>query len=218
MTRVTLMSLALSVLFLTHGAYASFSPYFGTYAYPHQVAMFNYEDEESCVADSGEWDSESEMCFISTEDSVSITSDPSDELKIWLQVSTIATNAHTCNFSEQAVEESPGVFKSVVDTFDYIYNEETKEFDSVPAKCTVVAEVSEVLEISEPARIVTVTSSGACRDFCGMRATLDTEARFKEAYEAPEQQVHKVSSSPVFPIVRVADKACTMDAKYRNRY
>lgn len=152
---------ALVTAFFVSAAAAASAAWFsgeGEFALPHQMVMMAYDSAEACEADQGQW-SEDLGCVFDVEDSVMVKRE-ADAYQV--QVSTITTNAHMCEF------EGKGRFTN---TGELLATAESEEWDDdaqewKPATCELTVSYVD-------GDTVNVSDNGKCRSFCGMRATLD---------------------------------------------
>lgn len=132
--------------------------FIGTYVEPTQTFVVGYTAEAPCLEDGGDWDTDMEMCFFDTENTVEVSADAQGYS---LVIATWGSNAHSCVFEERVTQVLPNALVSEVPT--EIYNGDGQW---VSAKCvvTVTFENDETLNVG---------TNGNCQEWCGARAWLE---------------------------------------------
>ncbi|MGZ3701663.1 MAG: hypothetical protein ACXWSD_07705 [Bdellovibrionota bacterium] len=110
------------------------------------VTMITYADEAACNADQGRWDGEN--CQFDAWDTVTISG---SQGAFELNVSTITTNAHTCDFDAPAVQTAPGVLVAT------------------SGNCSLQASYLDDNNVT----VQMLSSYDDCQDFCGANASLE---------------------------------------------
>ncbi len=141
----------------------------GKYAEPTQTFIVGYEDQSSCEADGGQWDTEMEMCFFAVENTVELAEANG---KLELTVDTVGSNAHECHFQGEAVKMSETEYVSKVNVTEFEQNDKG-EWIEVPAVCEVSMSFLD-------ADSVAVGNNGKCSEFCGARAWLSVDKAIRK--------------------------------------
>ena len=137
----------------------------GKFVAAHDISFLSYADKKECEADKGRW--ENELCVFAAEDELEITR---QGVNYTAKVSTVTTNAHTCDFEGQGAFQNDGTLKVSAESQEW--NAEKEEW--IPATCEVTVSF-------EDGDTANVSNNGKCQMFCGMRATLDiTKAKRAE--------------------------------------
>lgn len=139
-----------------NGNLVSFRTYAGEFTYAHKIPMLSYSDRKTCEADDGTW--QDNFCVFDVEDSVVVQK---TEKGYSIEAMTVASNAHTCQFSGDAglVNDDVIVASTIAEEFDEKKNDWQKTI------CTVAITYLSLNEIS-------LTTNEKCRTYCGMRANL----------------------------------------------
>jgi hypothetical protein len=125
----------------------------GSYSHQHDIGMLAY-DKAGCAADEGTWqgDDDNGVCVFGAEDTVEIAVDYS------VKISTVATNAHTCDFAGAGKLVAPNVVIATQDA------------------CSL-----RVTEAADQSVNVSIESGAdACRDLCGAGVGLEITAQKKK--------------------------------------
>jgi hypothetical protein len=126
---------------------ASLSPE-GEFTVPHQIAFMAY-DSQDCLADKGTWNGD--FCVFDTADSVRVKR--AEDGSFTVAVSTVTTNAHTCDFEGKGKLVAPDRIEA--------------EADSCRVAVTYGAD--------DTVTVRTLNEDDACRDFCGANASLEID-------------------------------------------
>jgi len=154
--------LVLAALGFSLPVFAALNPV-GDFAFAHSIAFFAY-DEQGCKEAEGQWDGD--ICLFDAEDSVSVTGGEMGSFNV--RVSTVATNAHTCDFDGKGEMVSANQLKATAPSEVYIPGENGKDGRFESATCEVSVTFLD-------GNSVKVESGETCSYFCGARAHLDIE-------------------------------------------
>ena len=150
-------TLALSLLFLIAvpaagaGAFAE-----GRFVRDHEIALPEFRDPAACARSAGRW--ANNKCLFEAADEVTVRRAAA---AFRVEVSTIASGAHTCDFEGEGGFDERGELVAVGFSEDWAEGEAAWR----PGRCEV--------RLSYPdTRHVTVRARGACQYFCGARGRL----------------------------------------------
>ena len=128
----------------------------GKYQHNKEVMVMT-ESRESCESDGGNWQIDEEYCFFSAADEARIITKKG---QLQLNVSTIGSNYHTCEFEGPATLKNNTIISRVV----------AEEYDSkkdrmVKVICEIRAKIIK--------NVMSITNNNHCQSFCGANAWLE---------------------------------------------
>jgi hypothetical protein len=133
----------------------------GKYTTKHQVyAMYN-NTAKKCKAEGGQWIKKDSACVVNVSDEAKVQRD-GDAFS--LQITTIATNFHMCEF-EGTAKLIGNKLVSKVATEEY--NNDTGEIEA--ATCILTA------TLSQAGKKMSISTNQKCRSFCGANGWLDVD-------------------------------------------
>lgn len=135
----------------------------GDFFFAHKIAFLAY-DEIGCSDAQGEWDGD--LCIFNGEDSVSVTGGEKGSFNV--SISTVTTNAHTCDFEGRGEMVAANLLKASAPSEIYIPGENGKDGHFESATCEVSVTYLD-------GNSVKVESGETCSYFCGANASLDIE-------------------------------------------
>lgn len=158
----------------------------GVYNEPTNIFLAWVQDYKTCRNENGQWDKENETCVVSAENTVTVSQDPKDQGVYWVNVETVGTNIHLCDYAAPAVQQQDGSWLATAEATEYVldasghlqYDPKTGEAITRPAQCQVSVESVKAGTSKSPAE-VRVVSSGVCEEFCGINARLDIDRAIK---------------------------------------
>jgi hypothetical protein len=138
----------------------------GQFGYAHDVAFLGYANEEACKTDEGRW--EDGICVMEGEDTVAVAKKGAE----WsVEINTVTTNAHTCDFSGKAKLVSERELVASTRTEEYVPGKNGSEGKFIPAVCRL-----KVTYTSTDTVYVNVLGRPAtCATLCGANAMLQIE-------------------------------------------
>ena len=136
----------------------------GQYSRPHLIGFLSYRDQAACEGDQGKWDGDADggVCMMEASDDVTVTTakSPGHAGQYDLQISTVTTNAHMCDFTEPARLIGADVLQA-----------KQKNDDGM---CIVTA------TFKKDRSAVSISTSGSCQYNCGMNASLDIDQALRK--------------------------------------
>lgn len=147
---------ALILALISIPAFAATLDVTGRFQQDFFIAVVGYESAAKCSADQGRWDEG--YCWFPASNQVRIASTGTGYN---LSIETVATNAHTCEFSALAKRFPDGVLVASLPSEEY----DPRSGGFVKATCEVTVSFAD-------ADTVNVTNNGKCQSFCGARASL----------------------------------------------
>lgn len=151
-------TLLLSAALIAAPAVAAWFTGEGEFQLPHQIAFMSYENEAACRADEGRWDDE--LCWFDAADEVKVRRAANGVYTV--EVTTVTTNAHTCDFQGQGEFTKDGTIQARAASERW--DEGRQEW--VPGSCELTLHYLD-------GDTVDVAPAGDCSYFCGMRANLE---------------------------------------------
>lgn len=157
-----------SLLLLSNMSFAAdIAPGKTLYSISHSVVMMNAPSAKDCKNTDGRWDKADQMCFIDSADTLTFDKSEKD-LKI--TITTITTNGHQCEFqSEKAVQTDINTILASAASMKY-----DEKGNEIPASCEVTVKFNADGSVSS-----SQNDFEACRQFCGMNASLDIDGATK---------------------------------------
>ncbi len=135
----------------------------GQYGHEKEVSVFS-ENSSTCEDDGGKWKMDEEACHFEAKDKVIIRKKGS---QFQLQISTIGSNFHTCEF----VAPAKLLGSSLIAT------KMSEEYDPRSGQLIEVqCEVKATVENNH----LEITTNQHCQSFCGANAGLDVKRLTKE--------------------------------------
>lgn len=156
---VSISTLVLGLSLPLFAAKSATDPLIGEYEYAHQIFMRVY-DESDCLSEKGEW-FPGEGCLLNTSDSIAVSRQKG---KYWVEISTIASSAHTCDFQGEATLVASNHLKT-----SYTFSESGKK---------VLCEISVVFDY-EGTYALSIAKD-ECKALCGLNASLNVEKAYKK--------------------------------------
>lgn len=130
----------------------------GTYRAEKEIMVMS-ESKESCLESQGRWETEEEVCILSTADEAKVKKTSKGYT---ISISTIGSNYHTCEFEGSAkLVGKTLVSKVKAEAYDYEKDEIVK----------VICEVKADIKNGE----MSVSTNQKCQSFCGANAWLDVD-------------------------------------------
>ena len=123
----------------------------GKFSSPHQIAFLGYDSKQACEADKGKWDGQ--LCVYDTEDIVTVIKDGA---KFKVAISTVTTNAHSCDFEGAGELKAKNVILATAPAGD------------AGKTCSV-----RLTYAADGSLTTTALNDEDCQYFCGMNARLD---------------------------------------------
>lgn len=151
-------TLLLSAALITAPALAAWFTGEGEFRFPHQIAFMSYADEAACKADEGRW--EEDLCWFDASDDVNVRRAANGIYTV--EVTTVTTNAHTCDFEGQGEFTNEGTI--LARAASERWSDERQEWEAGECRVTLSYLDGDTVD---------VTPEGDCSYFCGMRAGLE---------------------------------------------